>query len=90
MACLQIYRELFSLATFLQLHSKSEEVSYFPRQNTYPSLKNTCHIKLKLFLLAKLLKNLLLENGAYLKVRFISLFKKVIAKPLNKKKEPSE
>ena len=62
MACLQIYRELFSLATFLQLHSKSEEVSYFPRQNTYPSLKNTCHIKLKLFLLAKLLKNLLLEN----------------------------
>ena len=28
MACLQIYRELLSLATFLRVHSNSKEVSY--------------------------------------------------------------
>ena len=29
MACLQIYRELLLLATFLRVHSNSKEVSYF-------------------------------------------------------------
>ena len=28
MACLQIYQELLSLATFLRVHSNSKEVSY--------------------------------------------------------------
>ena len=28
MACLQIYRQLLSLATFFRVHSNSEEVSY--------------------------------------------------------------
>ena len=28
MACLQIDQELLSLATFLQVHSNSEEISY--------------------------------------------------------------
>ena len=50
MACLQIYRELLSLATFLRVHSNSEEVSYLSWQNTYPNLKTTCHVKLKFFL----------------------------------------
>ena len=50
MACLQIYRELLSLATFLRVHSNSKEVSYLSWQNTYPNLKTTCHIKLKFFL----------------------------------------
>ena len=45
-ACLQIYRELLSLMTFLRVHSNSKEVSYLPWQNTYPNLKTTCHIKL--------------------------------------------
>ena len=31
-------------------------------QNTYPNLKTTCHIKLKLFLWTKLLENLLLAK----------------------------
>ena len=64
MACLQIYRELLSLATFLRVHSNSKEVSYLPWQNTYPNLKTTCHIKLKCFLWTKLIENLLL--GKYL------------------------
>ena len=58
-ACLQIYRELLSLVTFLRVHSNSKEVSYLPRQNTYPNLKTTCHIKLKFFLWTKPLENLL-------------------------------
>ena len=32
---------------------------YLPRQNTYPNLKTTCHIKLKFFLWTKPLENLL-------------------------------
>ena len=50
MACLQIYQELLSLANFVQVHSNSKEVSYLYRQNRYPNLKTTCHIKLKFFL----------------------------------------
>ena len=61
-ACLQIYRELLSLATFLRVHSNSKEVSYLSWQNTYPNLKTTCHIKLKFFLWTKLLENLLLAK----------------------------
>ena len=57
-ACLQIYRELLSLVTFLRVHSNSKEVSYLPRQNTYPNLKTTCHIKQKFFLWTKPLENL--------------------------------
>ena len=60
MAFLQIYREKLSLATFLQVHSNSKEVSYLPWQNKYPGLKATCHIKPKFFLRNKLSKNLLL------------------------------
>ena len=62
MACLQIYRELLSLATFLRVHSNSEEVSYLSWQNMYPNLETTCHIKLKFFLQTKLLENLLLAK----------------------------
>ena len=62
MACLQIYRELLSLTTFLRVHSNSKEVSYLSWQNTYHNLKTTCHIKLKYFLWTKLLENLLLAK----------------------------
>ena len=62
MACLQIYRELLSLATFLQVHSNSKEVSYLTWQNSYPNLKATCHFKLKFFLWTKLLERLLLAK----------------------------
>ena len=62
MACLQIYRELLSLTTFLRVHSNSKEVSYLSWQNTYPNLKTTCHIKLKFFLWTKLLENLLVAK----------------------------
>ena len=62
MACLQIYRELLSLTTFLRVHSNSKEVSYLSWQNRYPKLKTTCHIKLKFFLWTKLLENLLLTK----------------------------
>ena len=62
MACLQIYRELLSLTTFLRVHSNSKEVSYLSWQNTYPNLKTTCHIKLKFFLWTKLIENLLLAK----------------------------
>ena len=65
MACLQIYRELLSLTTFLRVHSNSKEVSYLSWQNTYPNLKTTCHIELKFFLWTKLPENLLLAK--YLK-----------------------
>ena len=49
MACLQIYRELLSLTTFLQVHSNSKEVSFLSCQNTYPISKTTCHNKLNFF-----------------------------------------
>ena len=55
----QIYRELFSLATFLRVHSNSKEISYLSWQNTYPKSKTTSHIQLKCFLWTKLLENLL-------------------------------
>ena len=47
MACLQIYRELLNLPTFLRVHSNSKELSYLSWQNTYPNLKTNCHMKLK-------------------------------------------
>ena len=62
MASLQIYRKLLSLATFLRVHSNSEEASYLSWQNTYPNLETTCHIKLKFFLWTKLLADLLLSK----------------------------
>ena len=62
MACLQMYRELLSLKTFLQVHSNLKEVFYLSWQNTYPTLKTTCHITLKFFLWTKLLENLLLAK----------------------------
>ena len=57
-----LFTNLLSLATFLRVHSNSEEVSYLSWQNTYPNLKTTCHIKLKFFLWTKLLENLLLTK----------------------------
>ena len=62
MACLQIYQELLSLATFLRVHLNSEKVSHLSWQSTYPKLKTTRHIKLKFFLWTKLLENLLLAK----------------------------
>ena len=62
MACLQIYRELLSLTTFLRVHSNSKEVSCLSGQNTYLNLKTTCHIKLTFFFWTKLLENLLLAK----------------------------
>ena len=62
MACLRIYRELLSLATFLRVHSNSKDVSYVSWQNTYHNLKTTCHIKPTLFLWTELLKNLFLAK----------------------------
>ena len=59
MACLQIYREWFSLASFLQVHLNWKEVSYFCWQNMCPNPKNICHIKLKYFLWTKDLEKLL-------------------------------
>ena len=59
MACLQIYQELLSLATFLRVHSNS---AYFSWQNMYPNLKTTCRIKLNFFLWTKLLENALLAK----------------------------
>ena len=60
--CLQIYRELLSLVTFLRVHSNTKEVSCLSWQNTYPNSKTTCHIKLKFFFLPKLLENVLLAK----------------------------
>ena len=40
MACLQMYRELLLLATFLRVHSNSKEVSYFSSENTVFTRKN--------------------------------------------------
>ena len=62
MACLQIYQELLSLATFLRVHSNSTEVSYLNCQNRYPNLKTICHIRLKLFFWTKLQKSLFLAK----------------------------
>ena len=62
MACSQIYRKLLSLATFIRVHSNSEEVSYLSWQSTYPNLKTTRHIKLKIFSWTELLENLLLAK----------------------------
>ena len=59
MAFLQIYRELLSLATFLQVHSNSDKLPYLSWQNMYPNLKTSSHIKPKFFLWTKLLENLL-------------------------------
>ena len=58
------------IPTFLQVHSYSKEVSYISWQNTYPNLKTTCHIKLKIFLRTQLRKNLYsLQNISYLSLR---------------------
>ena len=54
--------KLLLLATFLQVHSNSKEVSLSTWQNTYSNLRTTCHIKLKFFLWTKLLENLLLAK----------------------------
>ena len=54
--CLQIYRELLSLVSYLRVHSNSKEVSYLSWQNIYPNLKTTCHVKLKIFSWTKLLE----------------------------------
>ena len=62
LACLQIYREILSLVTFLRVHSNSKEVSYLSWQNIYPNLKTTCHVKLKFLLWSKLLENLFLAK----------------------------
>ena len=62
MSCLQIYRELLSLATFLRVYPNTKEVSYLSWQNAYPNLKTTCHIMLKCLLWTKLLENLLLAK----------------------------
>ena len=62
MACFQIYRELLSFATFLQVHSRSKKVSFLYWQNRYLNLKTTCHIKLIFFLWTKLLESLLLAK----------------------------
>ena len=62
LACLQIYRELLSLVTFFRVHSISEKVSYLSWQNTYPNLKTSCYIKLKVLLRTNLQENLLLAK----------------------------
>ena len=62
LACLQIYREILSLVTFLRVHSNSKEVSYLSWQNMYPNLKTTCHVRLKFLLWSKLLENLFLAK----------------------------
>ena len=62
MTYLQIYQESLLLATFLRVHSNSKESSHRSWQNAYPNLKTTRHIKLKYFLLSKLLENLLLPK----------------------------
>ena len=59
MACLQIYPQSLSLATFLRVHSNSKELSYLSWQNKYPNLEISCHIKLIYFFWTKLLDNLL-------------------------------
>ena len=62
MTCLEIYRQLLSLATFFWVHLNSKEVSYLSWQNAYPNLKTTFHIKLKFFSWTKLIENLLLAK----------------------------
>ena len=58
MTCLEIHRQLLSLATFFWVHSNSKEVSYLSWQSSYPNLKTTFYIKLKFFLRTKLIENL--------------------------------
>ena len=43
--------------TSLRVHSNSKVVSYLSWENTYPNLKITCHVKLKIFSWTKLLEN---------------------------------
>ena len=62
MACLQIYWELLSFATFLRVYLNSKEVSYLAWQNRYPNLKTNCHWLPKFFLWTKLQENLLLPK----------------------------
>ena len=50
------------LQLFPWVHSNSKEVSYFSSQSKCPNLKNTCRIKPKFFLWAKLLENLFLTK----------------------------
>ena len=61
-ACLQLYRQLLSLVTFLRVHSNLKKVSYLPCRNRYPNLKTTCHIKVKFLLWTKRIENLLLAK----------------------------
>ena len=56
------YKFTLSLATFLEVHSNSKEISYLHWQNKYPNFNTTCHIKLRFFLWTKLPKNLLLAK----------------------------
>ena len=74
MTCLQIYQKLLSLATFLGVHSNSEELSCLSLQNTYLNWKITCHINLNFLLWTKLLENLLFAK--YLISVAVPLWKK--------------
>ena len=62
LACLQIYRELLSFTTFLQIHSKLKAVSSLSWQNMYSNLKTICHNKLKFLLGTELIDNLFLAK----------------------------
>ena len=62
MACLQIYQELSNLPTFLYVHLNTKEVSYLSWQNTYPNLKTTRHIKLKIPSIPKVSLEITLEG----------------------------
>ena len=83
MPCLQIYRELSSLATFLGVRSNSNEASYLSWQNMYPNLKTTCHIKLKFFLWAKFFLWKILES-LFLEKCFISVAAALITEECSK------
>ena len=62
LACLQIYRELLSFTTFLEIHSKLKAVSSLSWQNMYSNLKTICHNKLKFLLWTELIDNLFLAK----------------------------
>ena len=62
LACLQIYRELLSFTTFLEIHSKLKAVSSLSWQNMYSNLKTICHNKLKFLLGTELIDNLFLAK----------------------------
>ena len=55
-----LFTKLQRTIVVCDIHSNSKELSYLHRQNKYFKLNNTCHIKSKLFLWAKLLQDLLL------------------------------